>query len=280
MNGVLAQLRHLYANLVNGAVADTASAKRIAEGLLAPVIESLERAAPSQDAEDTLSQRITAYLSSGGLFNPELANHEAVRDLLIDCRAALTQPQPAVSQVGDKAVPEDIEHLAVNRYRPVPAGVLAYKVVGGDGARSLFSGTKDECQIVARKLTEAFLDGAYAALSQPQEAAPSDNERKLRRMLCVAYAGSLAYMDDGEMQDSAQHPFIDFLRDSADEIQAKFQQRGAKAMAAPSQDAEDAARLDWLLLRVSGSEFRRIGVHYSGNAQRADVDAARAQEGK
>lgn len=36
------------------------------------------------------AERITAYLSGGGLFNPELADHEAVRDLLIDCRAALT----------------------------------------------------------------------------------------------------------------------------------------------------------------------------------------------
>lgn len=35
------------------------------------------------------AERITAYLSGGGLFNPELADHEAVRDLLIDCRAAL-----------------------------------------------------------------------------------------------------------------------------------------------------------------------------------------------
>ncbi len=42
---------------------------------------------------------------------------------------------------------------------------------------------------------------------------------------------------------------------------------------------EDAARLDWLLLRVSGAEFRRIGVHYSGNARRADVDAARKEGG-
>ena len=42
-------------------------------------------------------------------------------------------------------------------------------------------------------------------------------------------------------------------------------------------DAPDAARLDWLLLRISGAEFRRIGVHYSGNASRADVDAARKQ---
>lgn len=33
-----------------------------------------------------LSQRITEYLSAGGLFNPELANHDAVRDLIIDCR--------------------------------------------------------------------------------------------------------------------------------------------------------------------------------------------------
>jgi hypothetical protein len=38
----ISQLRHLYANLVNGGVKDSAAAKRIAEGLLAPVIESLE----------------------------------------------------------------------------------------------------------------------------------------------------------------------------------------------------------------------------------------------
>lgn len=39
----IAQLRHMYANMVNGGVKDSAAAKRIAEGLLAPVIESLER---------------------------------------------------------------------------------------------------------------------------------------------------------------------------------------------------------------------------------------------
>ncbi len=35
--------------------------------------------------------RITAYLSGGGLFNPEAANHDAVRDLLIDCREELAE---------------------------------------------------------------------------------------------------------------------------------------------------------------------------------------------
>ena len=34
-------------------------------------------------------QRITDYLTMGGLFNPEMANHDKVRDLLIDCRNAL-----------------------------------------------------------------------------------------------------------------------------------------------------------------------------------------------
>jgi hypothetical protein len=36
-----------------------------------------------------LTDRIADYLSSGGLFNPELANHFAVRDLLIEIRKTL-----------------------------------------------------------------------------------------------------------------------------------------------------------------------------------------------
>jgi hypothetical protein len=35
--------------------------------------------------------RITEYLSAGGLFNPELMDHDKVRDLLIDCREALCE---------------------------------------------------------------------------------------------------------------------------------------------------------------------------------------------
>jgi hypothetical protein len=33
--------------------------------------------------------RITNYLASGGLFNPELMEHQKVSDLLKDCREAL-----------------------------------------------------------------------------------------------------------------------------------------------------------------------------------------------
>jgi hypothetical protein len=30
-------------------------------------------------------ERLTSYLSGGGLFNPELADHDKVKDLVIDC---------------------------------------------------------------------------------------------------------------------------------------------------------------------------------------------------
>lgn len=36
-----------------------------------------------------IEDRIDNYLNSGGLFNPELMEHEKVRDLIIDCRAEL-----------------------------------------------------------------------------------------------------------------------------------------------------------------------------------------------
>ncbi|HCW16918.1 MAG TPA: hypothetical protein DHL02_02945, partial [Achromobacter sp.] len=70
---------------------------------------------------------------------------------------------------------ERIEQMAVNRYRPVPDGKFSYKVVAGDGSRSLYTGTKDSCLRVAAKLTEAFLDGAFVASDaapQASEAAP------------------------------------------------------------------------------------------------------------
>lgn len=40
-------------------------------------------------AKEKLICRISNYLAAGGLFNPELADHEKVRDLLIECRDAL-----------------------------------------------------------------------------------------------------------------------------------------------------------------------------------------------
>ncbi len=40
---------------------------------------------------DVLIAQITDYLCSGGLFNPEMAMHDRVRDLLMDCRDVLQE---------------------------------------------------------------------------------------------------------------------------------------------------------------------------------------------
>lgn len=39
----------------------------------------------------SLIDRITEYLELGGLFNPELMEHDKVRDLLIDCRTSISR---------------------------------------------------------------------------------------------------------------------------------------------------------------------------------------------
>jgi bacterioferritin-associated ferredoxin len=44
--------------------------------------------------EDIL-MRIREYISHGGLFNPDLMDHDKVRDLVVDCRGAI---QAAVAQ--------------------------------------------------------------------------------------------------------------------------------------------------------------------------------------
>lgn len=84
-----------------------------------------------------------------------------------------------------------------------------------------------------------------AALSAQGEAKPEPraadefpllslhDERLLRRLLCKVYAGPLAYMDDGEAQDSRAAPMIDFLRDTPASIQEKMRQRVLAAVATP-----------------------------------------------
>ena len=108
----LAQLRHLYQNMVNGAVRDTASAKRIAENLLATAIEALERGTPPAVAGEPIG-----YLYCGGSYGDELADWEIVADqhqcdklnehhgsLGKEARLPLyVTPQPAQAQ--DGAVP-------------------------------------------------------------------------------------------------------------------------------------------------------------------------------
>ena len=69
----------------------------------------------------------------------------------------------------------------------------------------------------------------------------TDNERALRRLLAFAYSapGEL-YGDDGELQNGASLPFIDFVRDSVPEIERKIHERGMRKLAAACSAVEPA----------------------------------------
>ncbi len=45
-----------------------------------------------------IERRIKEYFSLGGLWNPELANHAAVRDLIRDCRAEITRLKALIEE--------------------------------------------------------------------------------------------------------------------------------------------------------------------------------------
>lgn len=64
-----------------------------------------------------------------------------------------------------------------------------------------------------------------ANLPSPSELEKLQAENKeLRRMLCTA-SHPLAYMDDGEAQDNSATPYIDYIRDSLEDIKKKRRQR-------------------------------------------------------
>ena len=48
---------------------------------------------------DDIVARLREYLASGGLFNPELMDHAAVRDLLIDCRHEIGRLRAALREI-------------------------------------------------------------------------------------------------------------------------------------------------------------------------------------
>ena len=98
----LARLRHLYSNLVNGGVRDTASAKRIAEGLLAPVIEDLERRTSAPVGVGEVAERYRNAIASAceGWTMPD-----GLRKHLETALWSPPTPQPTQAQAG--AVPLD-----------------------------------------------------------------------------------------------------------------------------------------------------------------------------
>ena len=94
------------------------------------------------------------------------------------------------------------------------------------------------------RLGEYYFQPLQAAWEAWQAAVAAESARRdaeetiWRRLVALAYAGSVAYWDDGEMQDSTEQPWIDFKRDSATEIDGKIMERGVARFRAAQEGIE------------------------------------------
>lgn len=90
--------------------------------------------------------------------------------------------------------------------------------------------------------------------------APPDLSREvaeLRLALAIAHAGASLYTDDGELQDATHVPFIDWKRDSWEQIKASLLQRNLARLAA----ATNAASVtDEMAKRLLGFLFPFVQV--------------------
>lgn len=71
----------------------------------------------------------------------------------------------------------------------------------------------------------------WAAEYAAQRASLAATVERLRGLFASAYSGAALYTDDGELQDSSRRPFIDFKRDSIDDIEKKIAERARTALA-------------------------------------------------
>lgn len=76
------------------------------------------------------------YLSSGGLFNPELANHEAVRDLLIECSNEIARLREVEGAYG-RYHREVIEKLASYRDARIDERKTCAEIAGQFGGKCI-----------------------------------------------------------------------------------------------------------------------------------------------
>lgn len=107
----------------------------------------------------------------------------------------------------------------------------------------------------AMKMEPWPVHSSLSAAPQPAVAVPNESEKAIRRLLCSVYAGPLAYTDDGEAQDNREHPHIDFMRDSADEIQAKMRQRNLTKLSPAAQAAPAVVvPAGWKLVPVDATD--------------------------
>lgn len=139
----------------------------------------------------------------------------------------------------------------------------------GDELRGIFHTIAELRAALAAPVAPAIPPDANQALHDAYVAGQKDGARYVQeRMQREVEVLRIERDDARRMRDASMKHILDgaALQLPSITLQADI----------PPNVQRDAERLDWILLNVSGNEFRRIGVQYSGNARRADVDAAMA----
>jgi hypothetical protein len=127
---------------------------------------------------DLLAKRITEYLSGGGLFNPELANHEAVRDLLIECRDAF-KAQPTMYLVPDDCPRDDFDQPII--YITNEVNLVAHSLTGSEGEEDALTELKGMARYVSnvwpgKTALQVLLEYEEAALPSAKRVPLSDEQ--------------------------------------------------------------------------------------------------------
>jgi len=121
---------------------------------------------------ERLCERITSYLTLGGLFNAELANHDAVRELLIDCRIGLSLSSPIEPPAAGKGPTETLIRMFLWQ------GHGHEGIYGDDGEMQCgecgVDYKRDSLDICVEKARVATLQTGLAKLARPTSQASSE----------------------------------------------------------------------------------------------------------
>lgn len=264
-DAALAQLRHLYRNLIEGGVRDTAQAKRIAEGLLAPAIAVLERAALASAAQPASAPAAVAEPVAWLHDDPQRYDviHAEVKDLLVKSRDAAGHLHRPLDKSAHYTIPlytapapaAQGDALDAARYRWLRRKVSAHGICDGwqfgfptaltlpapaEAMRDPAAGL--DAAIDAARRAQATLPAVVEPLTDGLLQQHNRDSQELRR-LCAERDQARRERDALKAEIAGLESSCSTLGRLVDELRA------------------DSERLEWVLRRCAGSWLRAyIGV--------------------
>lgn len=162
------------------------------------------------------------------------------------------------------------------RVRPFNYGI------GHEGVDALTT-RKEQCEMWERK--GWIVEPLYAAPQPTENLRCKSTQKRLATLWGYVKPQHLQPLTDEQMYslycEAMKGYYVSALHYWRNEEAHKFARaiEAAVANQPPRQPlTDDAKRLDWLMLNISGAEFRRIGIEYSGICTRKDIDNAIERE--